>query len=79
MDNNHLDLSHEFPELKDKIAALKASNNHFKKLYEKYTVINREIIRIEQRVELVSEEDEVQIRKQRLSIKDQLYAMLTQS
>ncbi len=77
MDSNHLDLSHEFPELAGKITELKGSNNHFKRLYDEYTKINREIIRIEKRIELVSEADENQIRKQRLSLKDELYSMLT--
>ncbi len=78
MDNNHLDLAHEFPELKERIAEMKASSGHFKRLFDEYTVINREIIRIEQRVELVSEEYEVQKRKERLALKDEMYAMLTE-
>lgn len=77
MDNNHLDLTHEFPEFKDRISELKQNNNHFKKLYDKYCDINREIVRIEQRIELVSEEVELRARKERLALKDALYGMLT--
>jgi uncharacterized protein YdcH (DUF465 family) len=77
MDINHLDLAHEFPELKDRISEMKTGSAHFKKLFDKYSVINREIIRIEQRVDLVSEEYDVQKRKERLALKDELYGMLT--
>jgi len=73
------DLAHEFPEYKDAIHALKTSNTHFSKLFDEYHVVNREVIRIEQNIELVTDEYAENKKKQRLLLKDQLYAMLTQA
>ena len=79
MDTNHLDLAHEFPELKDAIHTLKTSDAHFSKLFERYGEINRQIVRAEQRVELMSEQEEETLRKERMLLKDQLYASLQKS
>jgi len=76
MSTNHLDLTHEFPELKDKIHELKSSDNHFKRLYEEYGELSKAIYRSEQRIELLSEIDEEVLRKKRLALKDQLYSTL---
>lgn len=73
------DLAHEFPEYKDAIHALKTSNAHFSKLFDEYHVVNREVIRIEQNIEPVTDEYAENKKKQRLLLKDQLYAMLTQA
>jgi uncharacterized protein YdcH (DUF465 family) len=74
---SHQDLGHEFPELKDKIHALKISDAHFKKLFEQYNDLNQAVYRAEQRIDLLSEEAEETLRKERVQLKDQLYAMLT--
>jgi hypothetical protein len=73
------DLAHEFPEYKDAIHALKTSNAHFSKLFDEYHVVNREVIRIEQNIEPVTDEYAENKKKQRLLLKDQLYVMLTQA
>jgi uncharacterized protein len=73
------DLAHEFPEHKDTIRALKTSNAHFSKLFDEYHVINREVIRIEQNIEPVTDEYAENKKKQRLLLKDQLYALLAKA
>lgn len=73
------DLAHEFPEYKDKIHALKTGNHHFAKLFEEYHAANREVLRIEQEVEPVTDEFSEDMKKKRLALKDQLYAMLQQA
>jgi uncharacterized protein len=73
------DLAHEFPEYKDAIHALKTSNAHFSKLFDEYHVVNREVIRIEQNIEPVTDEYAENKKKQRLLLKDQLYALLAQA
>jgi uncharacterized protein len=73
------DLAHEFPEHKDTIHALKTANAHFSKLFDEYHVVNREVIRIEQNIEPVTDEYAENKKKQRLLLKDQLYAMLAQA
>lgn len=76
MDSNHLDLAHEFPELKDRIHELKVTNSHFKRLYEEFVDICKAIYRSEQRIELLSSVDEEILRKKRLALKDELYSAL---
>lgn len=70
------DLHHEFPEFGDRIHELKMSNHHFARLFEEYHAINREIVRIEAGVENTKDEYVEELKKQRLSHKDQLYNML---
>ena len=76
MDNHHHDLSHEFPEFKDKIHTLKMNDAHFKKLAERYEDLDKKIVRAESRIELCSESEEEVMRKERLELKDQIFAML---
>lgn len=76
MFGEHHDLHHEFPEYKDKIHQLKSSNHHFARLFDEYHDVDREVRRMEQAVEPVSDETVEQFKKQRLLLKDQLLAML---
>jgi hypothetical protein len=73
------DLHSEFPELEQKIHELKISNNHFKKLFETYHTVNNEIHRIETGVENTSDELLNRLRIERLTLKDQLFALLTKN
>ena len=72
---NH-DVYHEFPEFADRIDNLKESDKNFARLVDKYTAINREVIRVEQGVEPLDHLSFEQLKKQRLLHKDQLYAIL---
>lgn len=71
------DLRHEFPDMEDKIHEMKVSNNHFKKLFDTYHEINNEIHRIETGAENTSDEVLTDLRKKRLHLKDELFAMLS--
>jgi uncharacterized protein len=73
------DLGHEFPEHRDTIHALKTSNPHFSQLFDECHAINREVLRIEQDIEPVTDEYEEEKKKLRLLLKDQLYVMLAQT
>ena len=75
-DSDH-DLATEFPEHKERIHALKTTNTHFKVLFDKYHEINKRVMAAERRSELLSEMEEEQLRKERLSLKDKLFMMLT--
>jgi uncharacterized protein len=70
------ELSEEFPEQIDRIHALKQSSTHFAKLAEAYREINRMIHRAETLIEPVDGMVEENMRKQRLYLKDQIYAMI---
>ncbi len=76
MSNTPHELSAEIPDLADKIHALKTSDSHFAKLADEYHELNRQIHRIETDVEPASDEHQTELRKQRMALKDELYAML---
>jgi uncharacterized protein YdcH (DUF465 family) len=47
MSNTPHELAEEFPEYKDRIHDLKVSDAHFRKLFDEYHEINREVHRTE--------------------------------
>ncbi|MDD3608367.1 MAG: DUF465 domain-containing protein [Halothiobacillaceae bacterium] len=71
------DLVHEFPEHRERIHEMKMNDAHFARLFEEYHTVNREVQRIEQRVENTSDEYLEEQKKKRLALKDELYGMLT--
>ncbi|WP_291200040.1 DUF465 domain-containing protein [Hyphomonas sp.] len=70
------DLVEEFPESAEQLHALKMSSPHFSKLFEEYHEVNRQINRMETRVEPASEELEMALRRKRMVLKDEIYAGL---
>ncbi|MCF1714997.1 DUF465 domain-containing protein [Flavihumibacter sp. RY-1] len=66
----------EFPELKDKIQELKASDAHFKKLYEDYNETNHQVERIENGIEPADDHFLNELRMKRVKLKDELYEMV---
>ena len=70
------DLHHEFPEYNDAIHALKTGNHHFAKLFDEYHRLNKDIRRIEENEEPVTDEALEEMKKLRLRPKDELHAML---
>ncbi|RMA41868.1 YdcH family protein [Rhodophyticola porphyridii] len=73
------ELAEEFPDQVDKIHELKTSDAHFAKLMDAYHEINRAVHRAETGVEPCEELAEVQMRKERLALKDQIAAMLSKA
>ena len=70
------DLLHEFPNNKESIHHLKMNNNHFARLFAQYHELDHEIHRIETGVETPSDEYVEGVKKERLKLKDSLYAMI---
>lgn len=70
------DLIHELPEYKEQIHELKMSNKHFAQQFEKYHELDHEIHRIEEGVENTSDEYLEEVKKKRLALKDELFAMI---
>lgn len=70
------ELSEEFPEFAEKMHKFKTSDSHFTNMADEYHTINREIHRLEIGDEHMSHFDEEQIRKQRMLLKDKIYAYL---
>ena len=71
------ELHEEFPDLADIIHQMKTENAHFHKLFEEYHEINRAVHRAETDVEPTDDLHMEEMRKKRLALKDELYAMLT--
>ncbi|MBZ5855939.1 YdcH family protein [Flavihumibacter profundi] len=74
MDKHYL--LNEFPEQKEKILDLKASDPAFKTLYDEYNTVNHEVERIENGLEPTSDAYLNELRLKRVELKDQLYALL---
>lgn len=70
-------LPEEFPELAGKIAEMKASDNHFARLYDEYDEINRAVHKAETNLEPTDQFHEEDLRKKRAALKDEIYQMLT--
>ncbi|KIN62358.1 DUF465 domain containing protein [Sulfitobacter noctilucicola] len=68
------ELSEEFPDLATEMTALRQSDSHFAKLADQYHTINRAIHRAETDVEPTSDDHMVEMRKDRLALKDEIYA-----
>lgn len=79
MEGHHHKIGEEFPEYREQIHSLKLSNAHFAVLLERFEEVDKRIARAEARIEIMSHEEEEQLRKHRLAIKDELYAMLCKS
>lgn len=76
MQGHHHKLSDEFPEYKETIHALKTGNAHFANILSRWEEVDKTIARAESRIELMSEAEEEGLRKHRLALKDEIYAML---
>jgi uncharacterized protein YdcH (DUF465 family) len=76
MNVDHHDLAHEFAEHREKIHLLKMQNAHFAKLFDEYDAVTKEVERLEGERIPVGDEVFEDLKKQRLQLKDQLYAML---
>ena len=79
MKNTPHELAEEFPDKTDAIHTLKESNAHFARLADEYHDVNREIHRLETRVEAASDHHEEELRKKRLHLKDEIAAMLAKA
>ncbi|TGD74234.1 DUF465 domain-containing protein [Mangrovimicrobium sediminis] len=77
MSVEHHDLHHEFPELNDRIHELKTSDAHFRKLFEEYHELTRDIEKMEDEVTPVATRTEEEAKVRRVHLKDELYRMLT--
>jgi uncharacterized protein len=66
-------LADEFPAQAAKISALKESDAHFAKLVNEYNGLNERVHRAETRLDLLSEDEEELLRRQRAHLKDHIW------
>lgn len=71
------ELHEEFPDKVDLMQALKQSDAHFARLADEYHEVNRAVHRAETNVEPMEELAEVELRKQRALLKDQIWGLLS--
>ena len=77
MTNTPHELAAEFPDKVEAISALKQSDAHFAKLVEAYHEVNRAVHRSETNVEPVADATEVEFRKKRTALKDEIWGILS--
>lgn len=70
------ELAEEFPQAVDLMHRLKLEDAHFARLAEDYHTLNRAIHRAETQVEPVSESHEVELRRKRMLLKDEIARVL---
>jgi len=70
------DLLHEFPDLENKIAALRSDNPEFARLMDDYDHLDARIRDIEEVGTPVADETIEDLKKERLRLKDMLYVLL---
>ena len=71
------ELAADFPEHAEKIQALKLSDAHFAKLSEAYHEVNRQVHRAETDVEPTGDAEIEAMRRERVRLKDELFALLS--
>lgn len=72
----HHPLITEFPEYREAIHELKMNNAHFRRLFDEYHQVDREVVRIEGEIEPASDVVTEGLKKKRLQLKDELHHML---
>lgn len=70
------ELAADFPQKAEKIHALKETDTHFAKLADTYHDLNRAVHRAETNVEPLEQMAEVELRKKRAALKDEIWSYL---
>jgi len=73
------ELIDDFPNERDRISELKRTSPHFAKLADRCHEVNRTIHRMEERIEPTADVTEFALRRERMMLKDQLFAMMQPS
>ncbi len=79
MSNTPHELAEEFPDKVELMSSLKQSDAHFAKLADEYHEVNRAVHRAETNVEPVSPQAETDMRKQRATLKDEIWGILSKA
>ena len=68
-----------FPEYRDLITQLKNKDAHFTRLFDEHNALDQKIKNIESHIELGTEDEIEELKKQKLHLKDELYAILVKA
>lgn len=73
------ELAEEFPDKIELMSQLKQTDAHFSKLADEYHDLNRAVHRAETNVEPMEDLAEVELRKKRAALKDEIWGILSKS
>ena len=76
MTNKLHDLATEFPDMKSTIHTLKTKDAHFKRMYDEYEAVAKELHRFNEGAGGITDEHAEELKKKRLELKDKLFALL---
>lgn len=65
-----------FPEYRDRITQLKTTDHHFMRLFEQHNALDQKVKNMEANITPSSHEEIETMKKEKLLLKDQLYAIL---
>lgn len=68
-----------FPEYRDLISRLKTEDAHFTRLFDAHNELDQRIKNLEARIELATDSEIESLKKEKLSLKDQLYVILKEA
>jgi uncharacterized protein YdcH (DUF465 family) len=68
-----------FPEYRDLITQLKHSDMHFTRLFDRHNEIDQKVKNIESNIEHATDLDVEKLKKEKLHLKDEIYAILTKA
>jgi hypothetical protein len=66
-----------FPEFRELITKLKTTDHHFSRLFDKHNDIDDQIKKLEAKIPVGTHDEIENLKKEKLVLKDQLYAILT--
>jgi uncharacterized protein YdcH (DUF465 family) len=72
----HHPLIHDLPEHREAIHRLKEADAHFRRLFDEYHRVDREVVRIEEEIEPASDARTEELKLRRLRLKDDLVAII---
>ncbi len=73
------ELAEEFPDKVELMSQLKQTDAHFARLADEYHEVNRVVHRAESNVEPMEDLAEVELRKKRAALKDEIWAILSKA
>jgi uncharacterized protein YdcH (DUF465 family) len=73
------ELAEEFPDKVELMSQLKQTDAHFARLADEYHEVNRVVHRAETNVEPMEDLAEVDLRKKRAALKDEIWAILSKA
>ena len=65
-----------FPEFRDRITQLKTTDHHFMRLFDQHNALDQKVKNMEAAITPATHEEIETLKKEKLLLKDQLYAIL---